>query len=198
MKIMGLLKRFLRDKSAVAIVEFAMILPVLLVMTVGSFEVARYAFLTQKLDRISATLADLTARAEALTAAEVDNLFNSIEHLAQPFSFDEEGMVVISSVVGRAGLDPLIIGQKIQGEIPDHDSKIGTNGETATLPGVFTDEDGQTLKDGEGLIVTEVFYSFAPYFTGGDTGILSDVLGTTTLYRQSFFRPRLSEKTTFD
>ncbi|WP_025899434.1 TadE/TadG family type IV pilus assembly protein [Sneathiella glossodoripedis] len=60
-----LFTRFLKDKSAVAMTEFAMLLPLLLLLTVGSFEVGRYALLTQKLDRISATMADLVARAEA-------------------------------------------------------------------------------------------------------------------------------------
>ncbi len=187
----------LKDNSAVAMVEFAMILPMLTVLTLGSFEVARYALLTQKLDRVSATMADLTARAEALSADEVDNLFNSTDHLAQPFDFAAGGMVVISSVVGRAGQAPLIIGQRSRGSITDVESVIGSNGGTASLPDVFKDADDQVLQDGEGLIVAEVFYDYEPYLTLG-SGLLDGFLGDMIIYRRAFFRPRLSEQTTFN
>jgi len=190
--------RFLKDHSAVAIVEFAMILPFLMLLTVGSFEVGRYALLMQKLDRITATLADLVARAEALSSDEIDNLFNATNHLAAPFDFDTDGMVVITSIVGREGDEPLIIGQKIKGSLDSYVSQIGELDGEATLPAVFTDEDGQTLADEEALIVTEVFYSFTPYISGGVAGLDSSILSGSLIYRDAFFRPRLSERTTFD
>ena len=195
----GLFSRFLKDKSAVAMVEFAMLLPLIMIMTLGSFEVGRYALLTQKLDRISATMADLVARAEALSATEMDNLFNSTDHLAQPFDFTGAGMVIVTSVLGRDGMDPIIIGQRSKGTITGASSKIGSDGGSATLPTVFTDGDGQTLAEGEGLIVSEVFYNYAPFFAGDGGKLLPmDLFNGSTMYRQAFFRPRLSERTTFN
>ncbi|OUR79843.1 hypothetical protein A9Q83_02515 [Alphaproteobacteria bacterium 46_93_T64] len=199
LKRAGLFSRFIREKSGLAMLEFAMLLPMMMVLMLGSFEVGRYALLTQKIDRISATLGDLVARAEALSAAEVDNLFNSTDHLAKPFDFSGSGMVVVSSVVGRDGQEPLIIGQRSRGSVGSEVSKIGSDGGEATLPPVFTDGAGQTLADGEGVIVTEVFYSYAPYFAGaGGDFLATSFLGSSVMYRQSFFRPRLSEQTTFD
>ncbi|WP_169569740.1 TadE/TadG family type IV pilus assembly protein [Sneathiella limimaris] len=192
-------KGFIANCSGVAMTEFAMLLPLIFLIAVGSFEVSRYALMTQKMDRISATVADLVARDEALTAAEMDNLLDSIEHLASPFEFDGLGMVVVTSVVGRDGKDPLIIGQKSKGSLADKSSLIGSNGGTAKLPAVFTDQDGQTLENDEGLIVTEVFYKFSPFFAGaGGSYIADDFLSGIDIYRQSFFRPRFSERTTFE
>jgi len=191
-------QRLLKDSSAVAVVEFAMILPLLTVLTLGSFEVARYALLIQKLDRVSATMADLTARAEALTASEVDNLLDSTDYLSQPFDFNTDGMVVISSVVGRLNRDPLIIGQRRRGSIAGVSSVVGVDGGDATLPVAFKNaETGQVLEDGDGLIVAEVFYDYSPYLTLGGY-LLEDMLGDTIIYRRAFFRPRLSEQTTFN
>ena len=199
LKKSGLFTRFFKDRSAVAMTEFAMMLPLIMLMTLGSFEVGRYALLTQKLDRITATMADLVARAEALSATEMDNLFNSTDHLASPFDFTGSGMVVVTSVLGREDEEPLIIGQRSKGTISGISSKIGLNGGDATLPAVFTDEDGQTLADGEGVIIAEVFYSYAPYFTGGGAQFFeSNFFGDHVVYRQAFFRPRLSEQTTFN
>ena len=199
LKKTGLFTRFLKDRSAVAMTEFAMMLPLIMLMTLGSFEVGRYALLTQKLDRITATMADLVARAEALSATEMDNLFNSTDHLASPFDFTGSGMVVVTSVLGREDEEPLIIGQRSKGTITGVSSKIGMNGGDATLPAVFTDGNGQTLADGEGVIIAEVFYNYAPYFTGGGAQFFdSDFFGDLVVYRQAFFRPRLSEQTTFN
>jgi len=192
------LRSLLKDSSAVAMVEFAMILPMVTVLTFGSFEVARYALLMQKLDRVSATMADLTARAEALTASEVDNLFNSTDHLTQPFDFNTDGMVVISSIEGRLNQAPLIIGQRSRGSISGVSSVIGSNGGDATLPDAFKNQaTGQVLEAGDGLIVAEVFYDYSPYFAMGST-VLEDMLGDMIIYRRAFFRPRLSEQTTFN
>jgi len=160
--------------------------------------VARYALLMQKLDRVSATMADLTARAEALTASEVDNLFNSTDHLTQPFDFNTDGMVVISSIEGRLNQAPLIIGQRSRGSISGVSSVIGSNGGDATLPDAFKNQaTGQVLEAGDGLIVAEVFYDYSPYFAMGST-VLEDMLGDMIIYRRAFFRPRLSEQTTFN
>jgi Flp pilus assembly pilin Flp len=192
-------RRFLKDRAGVAMVEFALILPLLLLLIYGTFEVGRYALLIQKLDRISATIADLTARAEALTATEVTNLFNSVNHLSQPFDFNTSGIVMVTSVVGRAGKTPLIIGQKSKGSISGISSEVGVNGGSALLPAAFKDvTTGQVLQDGEGLIVSEVFYDFKPYFSFGSGSFLANLIPSTVIARKAFFRPRLSEQTTFN
>ncbi|WP_148301894.1 hypothetical protein [Sneathiella glossodoripedis] len=129
----------------------------------------------------------------------MDNLFNSTDHLAKPFDFTGSGMVVVTSVMGRNGQDPLVIGQRSKGTITGVSSKIGNDGGTATLPAVFTDVNGQTLSEGEGVIVSEVFYSYSPYFVGaGGQFFSTNFFNDLVVYRQAFFRPRLSEQTTFE
>lgn len=191
-------KRFLKDQSAVAMVEFAMMVPVLLVMTVGGFEVARYALLLQKLDRITATFSDLIAREENLSAAELDNLFNSTNHLASPFDFDTNGMIVVTSVVGRDGAAPLVIAQRTKGNLVGASSEIGGEGDDATLPAVFTDADGNTLEQDEGVIIAEIFYDFEPYMASGSSLMTIEMFEDLQIYRKAFFRPRLTAFTTFD
>ncbi len=192
-RMISFFRKFKKDQDGVALVEFAMLLPLLMLLAAGSFEVGRYALLTQKRDRIAATVGDLVARAEALTAAEIDNLFNATDFLARPFDFAGDGMVVISSVIGRNGQPPLIIGQRVRGAITGQASHVGALNGNALLPESFTAASGQTLEDGETVIVAEVFYDYSPYMTG-DIGLFNNMI----FYRNAFFRPRLSETITFN
>ena len=190
---MNFLNGFGRKQSGVALTEFAMLLPFLMLLAVGGFEVGRYALLIQKTDRIAATVGDLVSRAEALTTVEIENLFNATDFLARPFDFSGKGMVVVSSVIGRAGQDPRIIGQHVRGAITGQSSRVGVLNGTALLPPAFTEGTGQTLADGEMVIVAEVLYDYSPYMTGS-IGIFQNMV----FYRNAFFRPRLSEAMTFN
>jgi Flp pilus assembly pilin Flp len=53
-KTISFFRKFKKDQDGVALVEFAMLLPLLMLLAAGSFEVGRYALLTQKTDRIAA------------------------------------------------------------------------------------------------------------------------------------------------
>ncbi len=185
---------FIRNHRGLAMVEFALILPVMVLLTAGSFEVARYALITQKLDRIVATMSDLIARAdETMSAAEVANLLLSAEHLAKPFDFNSDGMVILTSVVGRAGQAPLIISQRTQGSVSGATSSIGADGGDATLPPSFVDVgSGETLADGESVIVAEIIYEYSPYLLDS-LGFFNDQI----FYRDAYFRPRFSATITF-
>lgn len=180
---------FIRNRSGVAMLEFAMMAPVLLLLAAGSFEVARYALILQKLDRIVGTLSDLVTRSGSatMTEMEISNILDSALYMAQPFDISGDSMMVLTSVVGRAGQAPVILSQRVQGSVAGGQSAVGTVvDEDATLPPAFPDAgSGETLSDGENLIVAEIIYNYKPYLTGELT-IFEDMV----FYRDSYFRPR--------
>ncbi|WP_293948314.1 TadE/TadG family type IV pilus assembly protein [Sneathiella sp.] len=193
---MSLLGRFRRNRQGVAMAEFALFLPVLVLLAAGSFEVARYALMTQKLDRIAATLSDLIARSgtENISETEISNIIDSAIFMAQPFDIAGENMIILTSVQGRAGEAPEILSQRVAGSVDGASSRIGdTVGGDATLPSVFPDAgSGETLSDGETLIVAEVYYNFRPYLLG-DIGFFGDMM----ISSRAFFRPRFTDMITF-
>lgn len=187
---------FIRNHRGVAMAEFAMMLPILMLLTAGSFEVARYALMTQKLDRIAATLSDLIARSnvETITETEISNIINSALYMAQPFDITGENMIVLTSVQGRTGQAPEILSQRVSGSILGTSSAIGsTVGGDATLPAAFPDAgSGETLSDGETLIIAEVYYNYSPYLIG-DIGFF----GSMKIRSNAYFRPRFTDTITF-
>ncbi|MEH6526722.1 MAG: TadE/TadG family type IV pilus assembly protein [Sneathiella sp.] len=187
---------FIRNRRGVAMVEFAMLLPLLMLLAAGSFEVARYALIMQKLDRIVATLSDLVARSgnETMTETEISNIMDSAFFMAQPFDITGDAMMILTSVEGRTGQAPEILSQRISGSVTGAVSAIGTtiNG-NATLPSAFPDAgSGETLDNGETLVVAELVYNYTPYLTG-DIGFFGDQV----FYRNAFFRPRFTDKIEF-
>lgn len=187
---------FVRNRRGVAMVEFAMLLPLLMMLAAGSFEVARYALIIQKLDRIVGTLSDLVARSgsEVMTELEISNIMESAFYMAQPFDITGESMLVLTSVEGRNAQAPIILSQRIAGDVSGAESAVGAtiNGDAA-LPDAFPDMgSGETLSDGETLIVAEIIYNYSPYLAGS-LGIFDDMV----FYRDAYFRPRFTDKIEF-
>ena len=59
-----LLAGFCRDQRGIAAVEFALVLPVMILFSLGIAEVGRFALLNLKLQHAATTMADLAARDE--------------------------------------------------------------------------------------------------------------------------------------
>lgn len=195
-RMLGHIGEFIRNHRGVAMAEFALMLPVLMLLTAGSFEVARYALMTQKLDRIAATLSDLIARStiEDITEVEISNIIDSALYMAQPFDISGDNMIILTSVQGRAGEAPEILSQRVSGSITGYSSNIGdTVGGDASLPSAFPDAgSGETLADGETLIIAEIYYDYNPYLIG-EIGFFGDMM----LRARAYFRPRFTDTITF-
>ena len=85
--------------SATAAVEFAMVLPVMLVAYIGSIEIGSGVTADHKLANLSLTLANLTAlTTKALQDTDINAIFNASAAVLAPYDYTQAGMV-ISSIV---------------------------------------------------------------------------------------------------
>jgi hypothetical protein len=121
-------------------VEFALTLPVLMLLMLGSAEMARFVILHQKVDRVAVTMSDLVARAETIKESELDDIFEAADIVAQPFG-------------------ARIAWQRSGDGAASHTSQIGTQGGAATLSADFE------VREGETAIIAEVFYVFEPFLS---------------------------------
>ena len=171
------LRRIRSDRANVA-VEFALALPVILAMLLASAELGRFVLLNQKIDRVATTMSDLVARVETISEDDLDDIFLAASHVAAPFDLSDSGRVVISSVVNPDGNGATIAWQRAGGGNFLASSDVGTEGGLADLADEFN------VREGETVIVSEVFFDFEPFLS-------ETIVSPRVVYRRAHHRPRL-------
>jgi Flp pilus assembly protein TadG len=164
-----------RNERGAFIVELAVATPVLLMLLLSGIEFTRFVLVNQKVERTSASLADLVAQSAVVTEAGMSNLFRAAQFVMDPFDVAADGRLVVTSIAASGG-PARIKWQRTYGA-GDGDSSFGTEGAIASLP------DGLVVRDGENVILCEAFFRYRPL-------VFQDVIEETTVSRFSVFRPR--------
>ncbi|WP_342359826.1 TadE/TadG family type IV pilus assembly protein [Terrarubrum flagellatum] len=99
---------FRTARDGVAALEFAIILPLMLTMWLGTFEVGQAIAANRKSVLVSRTLADLTARATTISNSDMANIFAATAAVIYPFSSADLGMRVTSVKRDSAGANKVV------------------------------------------------------------------------------------------
>ncbi|MGU3358814.1 TadE/TadG family type IV pilus assembly protein [Methylobacterium sp. M6A4_1b] len=97
----GLALRFARAEEGVAILEFALIVPVLLLIYFGTVELTSVMRNVRKVDILSRTIGDTLSQRTIPTAAEVNDVFQVAPIVLAPF--ESGGVQMTVSAVGVVG-----------------------------------------------------------------------------------------------
>lgn len=185
-RIGGTLSGWRKDRRGLSAVETAIALPIAVALTLNGIEITRYLLLHQKAERASMTVADLVSQGEALTPNDLTNIFRAGAFITEPFDFNADGAMIVSSVVGTAG-GPQVEWQRAYGQPPQGSgSGIGSQGGQASLPTGFV------VNESESVIMAEIFFQYQPMVN--DNTILGGVIGSRTVYNYAIFRPRYTVK----
>lgn len=151
------LKRLAADRRGVAVVEFALILPLLVTLYFGTVEASRLYTADRKVSLVSATISDLVSRAKTTISKSqaIDKYFAAAENIMTPYDdatltqsvsllqIDSEGVARVQWNVPFAG-----------GVSRDKDS---------VYPLAADAEINKLARKGGGyLVVSEVTYSYVP------------------------------------
>lgn len=102
--------RFQRAEDGVAVLEFALIAPILLLLYFGTVELATAMRQARKIDLLSRTLGDTFSQRNAPTALEVSDIFKMAPMVMLPFDSTTIKMTVSAvGVVGDVQMGPLQI-----------------------------------------------------------------------------------------
>ncbi|MBZ6378506.1 hypothetical protein B5C34_12540 [Pacificimonas flava] len=169
------LKRLAGDRSGVAFMEFALATPVLMMTTLGGFELVRLALINQQLSSVAVLTADLAARyKDGISEADVNSLFLGSRLSLSIDDFNSNGRIILSSITENEDVDedgnPVPDGQWIRWQRcvgnGDFESAYGEQG-----AGQYDDEvpdiDGFTAIDPNTVMIAEVYYDYAPSTPAG-------------------------------
>ncbi len=180
------LSRFRGDRRGAVLVEMAAAIPVLIVLLLGSIEMAQYLLINQKLNRAASTMADLVSQPATITEAEVDALFDAAVHLMSPFDLENSGRVIVTSVSRDEGEDtPTVDWQREGAGTFSVTSHIGNPTGPATMPSGFE------VREGENLITAEIFFDYEPLFFSG-------IVEPTVIWHHAYRRSRLGTLSTIN
>lgn len=171
------LSQFGRDPTGVAAVEFALILPVLLLLYVGSIEASALITADRRINIISGTVGDLVARWNpdhgAIPSDVLEDYFVASEGILYPYTSTGLKQVVSVVAVDEDGNTQVLWSCGHNGGVKrEEDSEYGT------LPNNMN-----TLARGSRVVASETWYPYEP--------ILGLVFAETIdLYQQAFYVPR--------
>ena len=175
LNVVGTAGKFARDRRGVSAVEFAMILPLMLTLYLGSVEISQGISIDRKVTLTTRTVADLASQVSNITNADMTNLLQASSTVMTPYPTTTLRITVSSVVIDSQG----------RATIAWSDTLNGTArpvGAAVTLPAALNIASTS-------LIWSEVSYQYQPVI-----GYV--VTGSLNLSDQIYMRPRLSDNVT--
>jgi Flp pilus assembly protein TadG len=77
---------FARSRSGVSALEFALILPIMVVLYLGSVEIGSALTINRKVTHLTSSVADLVTQAKTLSDTDIDNIFDAAAAIIAPYN----------------------------------------------------------------------------------------------------------------
>lgn len=173
------------DRRGIAVIEFALILPVLLLLLLGSVDLVVWLEHWFRVEQTASAVANLVAQADAVDSTSFggnSGFFAVANDIAQPLTVSGSAGATIISCISNTDETPVIGWQYSSSTNPSYTSQFGQMGGAPSLPPGFA------LSAGESVIVAEIYSGGQPWtlsasFFPGNT--------TTALYSYAIYQPRL-------
>ncbi len=166
----GWLRRFARDRDAVAAMEFAIVLPIMLLLYIGGVELGDGLQIQFKVTETARTITDVASQYITIQSSDMSNILAATSSVVAPYPSSNMTITISEVTTNSQG----------QGAIAWSCSLNGTPytvGATVTLP---TNLQTPNIS----LIWGEVTFPYKP-----PMGYV--VTGTINLYQSNYFYPRL-------
>jgi Flp pilus assembly protein TadG len=167
-------RRLLRDEKGGAVVEFALILPFMLLLLIGGVEVISVIEAQRRVSHVAYAIADLVAQEKAVTAAQVADVFVGGNLLMTPLSPAPLGQRIASFPADQNG---------VLSDTPDW----VLNAPVAYAGGEAAKPPSGTAAPDQSVIVADVSYTYTP--------AIHWLLPTTfTFQKRAVLRPRVVDR----
>ncbi len=179
----SVLCRLRHDEKGVALIEFAIAAPVLLLLILGGLELANYAIAHLRVNQIAMTVADNAGRVTTgIDEANIYEVFAGAEVIGQPIDFESNGRVVLSSLQhngqngGNAG--QMINWQRCWGELdvaPAYGEEGDGRYDSSLEDGMGATDSKIVSAPGTAVMVVEVTHTYQPLIDSGYL-VISDTI----------------------
>ena len=162
---------FWRDRSGIAATEFAVIVPLMLLLFFGVVEFSTGVAVDRKVTIVARTLSDLVSQNKTVTDTQFTNFFNAGTQVMSQYALPPYSASTLHSTISELYVDPNAHIAKVQWSKGD---AVRATGSTVTIPTALA-------VDGTYLIFSEVSYLYTPTvgYVMGHSGVnLSDVAYT--------------------
>lgn len=152
-------REFSSDERGLSAVEFALILPVMIIMYIGAVEFSHALTVDRRVSSVASATADLTAQTEQVDAQSVQDIFTASTSILTPYSVAPIS-IVLTSVVADENNDTTVAWSCAMNGSPHGE------GSNFSLPSGLT-------QPFSSVIVAEVTYNYTSpigeYLTSGIT-----------------------------
>ena len=166
-------RKLAADQRGLAAVEFALILPIMMLLLFGTVELGDALTINDKVNFVTSTLGDLVTQSKSITDTDMANIFDAAASIITPYPVNNLKMIV-------SGVN---IDSSSKATVAWSYARNGTalvNGSSVSLPSAL--DLPSTF-----LVVSEVHYSFTP-----TVGYV--MAGTYDLTSKFYLSPRVSAK----
>jgi Flp pilus assembly protein TadG len=170
-------RRFAGNRSGVASIEFAMVVPLMVMMFIGIVEFSQAITVDRRVNQVASSTADLIARTKATTSAELNGIMDIIDELMKPYADSPIRLTATNVIASTSNASTTVVCWSYN----HPNGGVGTysNGSSYTLPtGV--------VEKGESVVVVEVNYQYTPV-------LFSMFIKNAITFSDKFYlKPRLS------
>lgn len=174
--------QFGNGQSGVASIEFAMVVPLMVMMFVGTVELSQAITVDRRVNQVASSTADLIARTKTTTVSDLNGTMDVIDELMKPYSHTPLKLTITNVIASTSDETNTVVcwSHNYQGGVGNY-----SQGSSFTLPtGV--------VEKGESVLVAEISYTYTPlifsYFITGAVDF------TDTFY----LKPRLSSSIEYE
>ena len=166
------LGRFAREERGVALLEFAFVLPFLVLLFLGGFQLMDAISAYRKVGNTVRTLADLTTQNTTMTATQADEILNASQQVMAPYSPSSASLRISQIQIDAAGKATISWSRALNGT-------AYANGTVVTMP--------------TGLATASTYYIFSEINYTYTPRLASTLIGTIPLTQTIYMSPRNSE-----
>ncbi|MFK4810776.1 TadE/TadG family type IV pilus assembly protein [Devosia sp. ZW T5_3] len=179
-----LLRRFAKAQGGVAAVEFALVVPFMLMVYLGTTEAGALITMDRKVQSVAGAVGDLVARENGtISGATLQDYFQASSGIMTPYTTTNIKQIVTSVKVKVDGTTEVAWSREYLNGV----MSVGTTYPQNQPYGRASDMASMTdIAKGSYVIVSEASYSYKPLY-----GFVFDQ--AVNLYRQSFYVPRFGE-----